>query len=236
MIVEVHCTAIDDGPSHAEINFNKKLLASIFKLATTVKKLKAYAIEDWDYTPTLKTELDGKYEDWEGSVDTERLRVTEDNCAWAFYIKHTSTECETEDISLALLEECRKVLCCKKENLPLLMGRLEYEESKRLLEGRLGRNLMKLEAMEVGKYYHVGFLLGDDSENLILITKKDDFNEYNLSLLACTDHQTEWSIINENNAAYVSNIREVLIKDFPLYLGWYFKSDKFAELLKGASL
>ena len=102
-------------PTHAVVRITRDLAKRILKLSATVRKLKVYCIEEFDYTPDMKV-ASGEYEkpklkdlkEWaEGSNDASRIHVTDDSVNWVSYIKHTDVELSTDHISM---KELRKFL------------------------------------------------------------------------------------------------------------------------------
>jgi hypothetical protein len=148
-----------EGPALAVIELDEKQIKRIRLLAATVKKLKAYCIQDWDYPSALKNsdyedpetlsdktddtvivtdkttpdeaallinddnpfiaikakhvlagnkangpeafaELCEKLTDWDGSMECERIKVSNDDFHYIGYIKHSNVSWETDGIPL----------------------------------------------------------------------------------------------------------------------------------------
>lgn len=140
----------DEGPTHARIVLDDKLIARLFLLQKVVKEHKFYAAEDWDVTPDLLkgSEDDGGEEEWGGSTDCMVIKVTDDSFFWEWFIKNTDVRCESESIDFKDLKEQIKendwVMRAKKSDLPRLAvleapakDSLKYKSSRELVEKRL---------------------------------------------------------------------------------------------------
>lgn len=86
----------NDTPEYAVIELATELIKRIKQLNKAVIDLKVYCIEEFDYSPNLRTEDD---ED-ATTVDCCILKVMDDAFQWTGYIKHTSVEWNTERIYL----------------------------------------------------------------------------------------------------------------------------------------
>ena len=141
-----------EGPSHARITLDDKQITRLFQLQKVVKEYKLYCVEEWDTTPELFTgpEDDGylRATEWTGAWDCMTLKVEDECFLWNWYLKGTSTSCDTESISFEELKEQimenDRVMRAPKSELPRLAmleapakGALKYESSRELVEKRL---------------------------------------------------------------------------------------------------
>ena len=129
--VDVCCTNEHaEYPIKAAITLDKKQVARIRKLAKTVKRLKVYCIEEFDYTP--------EWQDDEGNesdcrIDCAMLKVTDDSFQWRAYLKHVdNAELSTDSIGLDVLD----AMDCPVEDLPKLITS-ENELIKEIATARL---------------------------------------------------------------------------------------------------
>lgn len=145
--VYVYDEYIDTRPERAEITITPKLIERVLELSDAVKNVKAFQIQEIDYSPDWLCEKyekdddgtgDPEYVEWEdGSMDTVMLNVSDDDFRWKGWIKHTNILVETESIFISNMLELKKVYDTPKEDLPLLLNNLKYEEAKKVLELRL---------------------------------------------------------------------------------------------------
>lgn len=143
-IVDMHAGDHDDVPDAAEIIIDEKLFRRISQFRSAVKKLKAYTVTEFDYTPRLlardwekSDDSDPCYADWDGSFEAITMNVSDTDVHWHGYVKNTEISMETANISFDELRECFKVLRYRKNDLPLLIGALKSEKAQQLYEERL---------------------------------------------------------------------------------------------------
>jgi len=136
MILNVSCNDeyYDEYPTRAEIKITKELCERIIELQKVLKRVKAIKICEWA-SPDKWLDEDG--EEWDGRVDCGQLAVWEGHVRWSDYIKNTSIEIETGEISLQEIFEIHKVYQTPQKDLPLLIADLKSEEAKDILQKRL---------------------------------------------------------------------------------------------------
>ena len=125
-------------PSHVIVTLNPQDIAWIKKARKIVKAMSAYELSQFWYGMEFKTQTaDDVLEEFEGSMDTELMLVTDDAVRFSSALKHTETEIFSDSIPLKELFENWKVIRARPKTLPILMGKLEYESSKEILHKRL---------------------------------------------------------------------------------------------------
>ena len=109
--VEVHRgdTLFDEVPTCAIIQIPEELINRILDMRKAVIDGNLYCAEVWDCTPDYrvwKTEEDPpeKWEEYDGRIEVQRLRVTDKEFQWVGVIRHTTVEVETQPIDISELE------------------------------------------------------------------------------------------------------------------------------------
>ena len=130
-----------DEPTLAHVMMKPGEVKRILMLSRQVKKLKVYCIEEWggpDEWTEGDLETDEERTPFDGSIDLEMIKVTDDDFHYLGNLKHSEGKgFETEGINLTLLEEWMKVHTAKKEELTLMVNGLEGEPAKQELQRRL---------------------------------------------------------------------------------------------------
>lgn len=142
-----HLLASGDDPDAAEVSLDGRFLRRIQNQAALVKKLKAYHLSFFDYTPEYKRKspegddlsLDSKLVDCDASIDCVLLNIKEDYFGWHGYFKNTNISVETDDLSLEEVRENLKILKVSPNELPILLkkGAVKYESSRTIVIERL---------------------------------------------------------------------------------------------------
>lgn len=146
--VGVYCNDeyAEDTPSHVAITLDYEDIIFIKKARKYVKDLDAYRMEKFWYGCSYKyrTEDDGPFQDWEGSLDVETLCVSDTEIQVTAYLKHTNIEIHSETILIKEVLENWRVIKTRPKYLPLLINKLTFESSKAILETRLqGGNILR---------------------------------------------------------------------------------------------
>jgi len=127
-----------DVPLSAIINLEPDDIKRILKLSNCVKRNKVFCIQSWDYSPDwLASSNEEDREEFDGSIDSSRIVITDSDVYWKAGLKHADVEFSTGCIYLSELKEIQTVLKAPVEGLVKLMGGLEYENSKKALAERL---------------------------------------------------------------------------------------------------
>jgi hypothetical protein len=129
----------DNTPSHVAITLDYEDIIFIKKARKYVKDLDAFRMEKFWYGCSYKfrTEDDGPFQDWEGSLETETLCVSDTEIQVTAYLKHTNVEIFSETIPIKEVLENWRVIKARPKFLPLLINELAFESSKGILEVRL---------------------------------------------------------------------------------------------------
>jgi len=136
-----------DDPDVATVSLDDRFFRRVQNQAALVKKLKAYHLSFFDYTPEYKRKspegddlsLDSKLEDCDVNIDCNMLNIGDDDFGWDGYIKNTNIAVETADISLEEVRENLKILKVRSNELPILLkkGAVLYESSRTIVIERL---------------------------------------------------------------------------------------------------
>lgn len=129
----------DGSPEKIIIEMTRPLARRILQLAAAVKKVKAYKICEFDYTPQFFNIGDDEelVEAEEFRTDGETLDVDDNAFYWSGSVKNTGINWETELISLDIPRELETVWKTPKSRLPLLVGTLKTQEARELLNERM---------------------------------------------------------------------------------------------------
>jgi hypothetical protein len=131
--ISVYSEFRDDDLDHARVEITPALARRLKLLQNTVKKVGATYIEEWD-TPEL---LDSNDEDSETSIDCVTLKVSDTDFHWEGNLKNTEVRWETRCGNFDEVNEVLRVAKTLRKNLPLLIGKLDFDDAKKLLEKRL---------------------------------------------------------------------------------------------------
>jgi hypothetical protein len=135
-----------DDPDAAEVSLDGRYLRRIQDQAAIVKKLKAYHLSFFDYSPNFmkikdddELSLDSKLEDCNANIDCVLLNISEGYFGWHGYIKNSNISVETDDLSLEEVRENQKILKVSPNELPILLkkGAVKYESSRTIVIERL---------------------------------------------------------------------------------------------------
>jgi hypothetical protein len=106
----------NDSPTHISVVLDKKTITWIKNLAATVKKLKVYGIEDFNYLPTYmiadeedENEDPINLQEWDGATECCMIHVHKDSFRWDALIKHSSISLESESIDFKYLQKLIRI-------------------------------------------------------------------------------------------------------------------------------
>lgn len=123
----------DDDLSHIKVEITPQFARRLKLLRDTVKKVGAAYIEEWD-APDFFNAQD---EESEARIECSTLKVSDTDFHWEGMIKHTECRWETDFGNFDEVNEVLKVARTPRKNLPLLIGKLVYEDALKLLEERM---------------------------------------------------------------------------------------------------
>jgi len=123
----------DSDLNHIKVEITPQFARRLKLLRDMVKKVKATYIEEWD-TPDFFN-ADG--EESEAHIEISTVKVSDTDFHWEGIIKHTDCRWETDYGNFDEVNEVLKVARTPRKNLPLLIGKLVYEDALKLLEERM---------------------------------------------------------------------------------------------------
>jgi hypothetical protein len=128
------CGGGDSGPNYAKITICRKEAERIIKLSNIIKRNKLYYVVEYDNPPEFYDDEDLK-ETWkdfygqgeEGRVDCFNLHVHDKYVNWYGLEHNASEEFSSDDFNIKIFKEYLNILDMNPLDLPLLIGKSEYQ-------------------------------------------------------------------------------------------------------------